>query len=228
MLRTNLSISVVAMSVLALTACTMEFHQPSLSAETPASIESRTLDDQAAVTPPILEVSGQGSEGSPGEGFPWGEEAGEEGSQGQVNPAWQAQVQRPTVFLVAGAAHACAMTADGEVSCWGRNELGQLGYGHTDAIGDDEPVASYGVVDVGGPVVSLAAGRRGCSGAISRVSNPAEDMQDTEARTMPLDTALWSASECSGPQSAMSLCEVKHGAWARACVTNVQLSSESS
>jgi alpha-tubulin suppressor-like RCC1 family protein len=71
---------------------------------------------------------------------------------------WAEQVQEPAIALVAGAAHVCALAASGEVSCWGKNDVGQLGYGHTEAIGDDEPVASHGTVDVGDLVVGLAAG----------------------------------------------------------------------
>jgi alpha-tubulin suppressor-like RCC1 family protein len=46
----------------------------------------------------------------------------------------------------------------GRVRCWGNNASGQLGYGHLNAIGDDELPASAGDVDVGGTVVQLAAG----------------------------------------------------------------------
>lgn len=40
----------------------------------------------------------------------------------------------------------------------GDNQYGQLGYGNTDNIGDNEFPSSVGPVDVGGPVTQLAAG----------------------------------------------------------------------
>lgn len=62
------------------------------------------------------------------------------------------------VAIAAGADHTCALTGQQEVWCWGANEAGQLGYGHTDAIGDDETPQSAGPVDVGGVPVALTAG----------------------------------------------------------------------
>ncbi|HEX8819936.1 MAG TPA: fibrinogen-like YCDxxxxGGGW domain-containing protein, partial [Archangium sp.] len=62
------------------------------------------------------------------------------------------------VELVAGFAHTCALLDTGKVRCWGHNAYGQLGYGHTRPIGDDESPASAGDVDVGGPVRHLVAG----------------------------------------------------------------------
>ena len=40
----------------------------------------------------------------------------------------------------------CVLLADDSVRCWGVNDYGQLGYGHTNAIGDDETPASAGPV----------------------------------------------------------------------------------
>jgi cysteine-rich repeat protein len=62
------------------------------------------------------------------------------------------------VEIAAGAWHTCALLEDGGVRCWGANRGGQLGYGHTDAIGDDETPGSVSPVDVGGRVVEIAAG----------------------------------------------------------------------
>jgi cysteine-rich repeat protein len=64
----------------------------------------------------------------------------------------------PVVQLAAGGSHTCALMEDGGVRCWGSGEDGKLGYGHTNAIGDDETPSVAGDVNVGGHVVQLAAG----------------------------------------------------------------------
>ena len=55
-------------------------------------------------------------------------------------------------------AHTCAVLEGGAVRCWGENDRGQLGYGHTETIGDDELPASVDPVDVGGVVTQIACG----------------------------------------------------------------------
>ena len=50
------------------------------------------------------------------------------------------------VGLGLGRYHTCALLDGGSVRCWGHNNYGQLGYGHTTPIGDDEPPASAGDV----------------------------------------------------------------------------------
>ncbi len=62
------------------------------------------------------------------------------------------------IQIAAGTSHTCALLSDANVRCWGNNEYGQLGYGHTNHIGDDERPASVGNVDVGGEVIQIAAG----------------------------------------------------------------------
>lgn len=62
------------------------------------------------------------------------------------------------VGIAAGLAHTCAIISDGTVRCWGDNTYGQLGLGHTTAIGDNEVPSSVAVVNVGGVVKQLVAG----------------------------------------------------------------------
>lgn len=54
--------------------------------------------------------------------------------------------------------HACALLEDKTVRCWGRGEYGELGYGDTETVGDDETPRAKGAVDVGGPVIQIAVG----------------------------------------------------------------------
>jgi alpha-tubulin suppressor-like RCC1 family protein len=62
------------------------------------------------------------------------------------------------VQLSAGGAHSCALLDTGTVRCWGHGENGQLGYGNTNNIGDDEAPETAGDVPVGGRVVQVSAG----------------------------------------------------------------------
>jgi cysteine-rich repeat protein len=52
------------------------------------------------------------------------------------------------ISIAAGAAHTCVVLEDQQVGCWGSNEYGQLGYGHTEGIGDDELPMTAGFVDL--------------------------------------------------------------------------------
>lgn len=64
--------------------------------------------------------------------------------------------------IVAGARHTCARLEGGVLRCWGNNDLGQLGYGHTTTIGDDETPAEHPPLDLGARhAVALGAGATG-------------------------------------------------------------------
>jgi alpha-tubulin suppressor-like RCC1 family protein len=62
------------------------------------------------------------------------------------------------IGITAGANHTCALLESGAVRCWGNNYYGQLGYGNTEDIGDDEQPFTAGDVDVGGMVAAVVAG----------------------------------------------------------------------
>ncbi|PRP94871.1 RCC1 domain-containing protein [Enhygromyxa salina] len=63
-----------------------------------------------------------------------------------------------TVQIAAGAVHTCALLDTGEVLCWGQNSNGQLGYGNTASVGDNETPASVGPVDIGAVAIRVATG----------------------------------------------------------------------
>ncbi|HEY4158231.1 MAG TPA: hypothetical protein VGM29_09045, partial [Polyangiaceae bacterium] len=64
--------------------------------------------------------------------------------------------------LALGRYHSCAVLSDGSAKCWGSNSEGQLGYGNTTTIGDNELPSSVGPISIsttpGVTVLELAAG----------------------------------------------------------------------
>ena len=62
------------------------------------------------------------------------------------------------IALEAGANHSCALFNQGNIRCWGRNNSGELGYGHRSNIGDDETPLSEGDVSVGEEIVKVSLG----------------------------------------------------------------------
>ncbi len=65
---------------------------------------------------------------------------------------------RTAVSVTAGGAHTCALLDNATVRCWGSGQFGQLGYGNTNNIGDDETPGSVNPVVVGGTNLAIAAG----------------------------------------------------------------------
>jgi alpha-tubulin suppressor-like RCC1 family protein len=64
----------------------------------------------------------------------------------------------PAIAVSAGGAHSCALLENGEVHCWGANTFGELGYGNTSAVGDDESPSEAGPVQIGAPAIQIEAG----------------------------------------------------------------------
>ncbi len=62
------------------------------------------------------------------------------------------------VSISADSGSRCVVTESASVRCWGYGG-GALGYGHREAIGDDEAVKDAGTVQVGWPVMEVAKGR---------------------------------------------------------------------
>jgi cysteine-rich repeat protein len=59
--------------------------------------------------------------------------------------------------IAAGGDTTCALLEDASVRCWGHNDFGQLGLGHTNNIGDDEPpTADNAQVTLGGTPTAIA------------------------------------------------------------------------
>lgn len=54
--------------------------------------------------------------------------------------------------------HSCAALTNGDVKCWGLNNFGQLGYGHTDNVGDSTPITDIDGISFGNKVLQLATG----------------------------------------------------------------------
>ena len=62
------------------------------------------------------------------------------------------------VQLAVGGQHTCVVLDDGIARCWGKGDDGQLGYGSTDDVGDQETPAAAGNINMGGRVLQIAAG----------------------------------------------------------------------
>ena len=87
----------------------------------------------------------------------WGDNAfgqlgyGHEEPVGNVEPPVSAgvvDVGGLATGVVAGDYFTCAILEAGTVRCWGDNAYGQLGYGGSDLVGDDEPPSDWGPVEL--------------------------------------------------------------------------------
>ncbi|MFW6058237.1 MAG: RCC1 domain-containing protein, partial [Persicimonas sp.] len=70
------------------------------------------------------------------------------GAESKPASAGTVYLGAPATAIAAGSYHSCALLEDGQVRCWGYNDHGQLGYGHTNNIGDNEPPGSVSNVPI--------------------------------------------------------------------------------
>jgi alpha-tubulin suppressor-like RCC1 family protein len=74
----------------------------------------------------------------------------------RLRPLGNVDVGGRALAVAVGAAHSCALLEGGGVRCWGSNRYGQLGYGHTESIGDDETPAE--AASLPGPILNTPLG----------------------------------------------------------------------
>lgn len=67
-------------------------------------------------------------------------------------------IPEKVIAVSAGNLNTCVLTVGGAIRCWGANGEGQLGLGNTQALGDDEPVASVGPIGLGGKAIAVSSG----------------------------------------------------------------------
>ncbi len=66
----------------------------------------------------------------------------------------------PIIDLCTGEGHTCIVFEGGQLRCWGWNQWGQLGLGHTNNIGDGPGEMPPPAVNAGGQVVDVECGHR--------------------------------------------------------------------
>lgn len=72
----------------------------------------------------------------------------------QIDP----QVGGPVAQIAVGGDFTCVRMMTGDVRCWGANEVGQLGQGHTDPLGGDDLLAGIPPIALIGSSVNITAG----------------------------------------------------------------------
>ncbi|QDK41566.1 hypothetical protein DOM21_08890 [Bacteriovorax stolpii] len=101
---------------------------------------------------------GRGAEGQLGRGNT--DNVGDDENPGAVDIVkFDTANSNKAMQVTAGANHTCALTINGNVRCWGLNDVGQLGQGYTVNIGDDEEPSLIDDVNLGGAkVINLSSG----------------------------------------------------------------------
>jgi len=97
---------------------------------------------------------GSNSNGQAGYGHGQGQIGREPGEMGDNLPVVDLGTGKTATDIAVGDEFTCALLNDSTIKCWGRNTSGQLGYGHTDRLGDDP-----GEMGDNLPVVDLGTGK---------------------------------------------------------------------
>lgn len=104
------------------------------------------------------ETTGQGQEVC-GDGTQEGEELCDDGNDVDDDGCDADCFPSAVQSVSAGDRHTCALLRTGSIRCWGFGGGGQLGYGNTDSVGDDEEPRLAGSVGLGEPATAVATGR---------------------------------------------------------------------
>jgi alpha-tubulin suppressor-like RCC1 family protein/acyl-[acyl carrier protein]--UDP-N-acetylglucosamine O-acyltransferase len=73
-------------------------------------------------------------------------------------PGAEVNLGGTAIQIASGSYHTCALMNNGSVRCFGWSGYGQLGYGNTNSIGDNELPIVAGDVNLGEPALQIAAG----------------------------------------------------------------------
>jgi len=85
-------------------------------------------------------------------------ELGDDETPASATVTTEVQIGGVAAELAVGDGFACVRLDDGGVRCWGTNDFGQLGQGHTEPIGDDEAPRAVPTIALGAPAVDITAG----------------------------------------------------------------------
>ncbi len=81
------------------------------------------------------------------------------GDDSEETPNTKAVPITDATQIALGGDHTCVITTSKKVRCWGISFEGQLGYGNTNNIGDNELPTTAGFVNLGADAKQIAAGR---------------------------------------------------------------------
>jgi alpha-tubulin suppressor-like RCC1 family protein len=85
-------------------------------------------------------------------------ELGDDETPASATVTTEVQIGGVAAQLAVGDGFACVRLDDGGVRCWGANEHGQLGQGHTEPVGDDEAPQQVPTLELGAAAIDIAAG----------------------------------------------------------------------